>query len=359
MVFLDKCCIPQNDPVAKAYGISMLADYLRASKKLVILWSPNYLDRLWCVYELAVFLRTHGKEDVILVNLDHFKLCVSLMLLQFLSVPVLSLAEEHISGRIVYAGYALGAATSFLIGRRAFCSSDEWQGFCSKVKSFSVHRAKCSTLADRNTLRKLITDMYGSETKFAAVVRAIWLGEGEEKHYPAWLFSMATLRILCAPYVPLIVASTVHAIARRTRGVSVALIPVYRPGVIPEPLPGRVHTTLWDIRTSIVPLIMMSFRAPVMLIVVHKLTTSSTFRKFGKWCLSVTFSLTFAAYNCSTQLICGLQIFYHPLRMAPIARSVDEVLFWLGGIIAVGVVFSILRRSYASELLIDLSKPSH
>ncbi|KAF4744783.1 hypothetical protein FOZ63_022163, partial [Perkinsus olseni] len=158
-----------NDPVAKAYGISMLADYLRGSKKLVILWSPDYLDRLWCVYELAVFLRTHGKEDVILVNLDHFKLCVSLMLLQFLSIPLLSLAEQHISGRIVYVGYALGAATSFLIGQRAFGASDQWQGFCSKVERFSVHRAKCSTSADRNTLRKLITDMYGSEEKFAAI----------------------------------------------------------------------------------------------------------------------------------------------------------------------------------------------
>ncbi|KAF4693322.1 hypothetical protein FOZ60_011302 [Perkinsus olseni] len=93
IVFLDKCCIPQNDPIAKAYGISRLADYLRVSNKLLILWSPDYLERLWCVYELAVFLRFHKKEEVILVNLNHLELCMSLMIVQSFSIVTLLLIE--------------------------------------------------------------------------------------------------------------------------------------------------------------------------------------------------------------------------------------------------------------------------
>ncbi|KAF4693337.1 hypothetical protein FOZ60_011317, partial [Perkinsus olseni] len=116
MVFLDKCCIPQNDPIAKSYGISRLADYLHVSNKLLILWSPDYLERLWCVYELAVFLRTHKKEDVILVNMNHIKLCVSLMLLQWLSILTQRL-ERYIFGRDelnMLSGYALGLASAFI-----------------------------------------------------------------------------------------------------------------------------------------------------------------------------------------------------------------------------------------------------
>ncbi|KAF4740853.1 hypothetical protein FOZ62_003823, partial [Perkinsus olseni] len=64
--------------------------------KLLILWSPAYLDRLWCVYELAVFLRTHDKEDVIVVNLDHLKLCVTLMLTQFMSILIVSLDRQQV-----------------------------------------------------------------------------------------------------------------------------------------------------------------------------------------------------------------------------------------------------------------------
>ncbi|KAF4681913.1 hypothetical protein FOZ60_011354 [Perkinsus olseni] len=166
MVFLDKCCIPQKDPTAKSYGISKLADYLHASDKLLILWSPDYLDRLWCVYELAVFLQTHDEDDVILVNLDHLKLCVSLMLLQFFGSFILCVAEPRDDGMVpIFTWYTLqllGLATSLLIDQGAFDCGEEWQKFCSEVKRFNIDKAKCSSLADYSYLKQLITDMYGS-----------------------------------------------------------------------------------------------------------------------------------------------------------------------------------------------------
>ncbi|KAF4724572.1 hypothetical protein FOZ62_001863, partial [Perkinsus olseni] len=169
MVFLDKCCIPQNDPVAKSYGISRLADYLRVSNKLLILWSPDYLDRLWCVYELAVFLRTHKKEDVILVNVNHIKLCVWLMLLQWFGILIQRL-EVYLFGSVepsMLSGYALALASAFSIGLGAFRCAEDWQRSYSRVKSFSVHRSKCTSVADYHTLKQHITGMYGSEARFA------------------------------------------------------------------------------------------------------------------------------------------------------------------------------------------------
>eukprot|EP00913_Durusdinium_trenchii_P003683 g3409.t1 len=53
--FLDVVSIHQTDPVLMERGIYGLAGFLRMSKELRVLWSPRYLSRLWCVFELAAF----------------------------------------------------------------------------------------------------------------------------------------------------------------------------------------------------------------------------------------------------------------------------------------------------------------
>lgn len=62
-LFLDKVCIDQTDPVRKRAGIVALDSFIHASKNMIVLYNNDYLERLWCVYELAAYTAFDLKED--------------------------------------------------------------------------------------------------------------------------------------------------------------------------------------------------------------------------------------------------------------------------------------------------------
>mmetsp|Transcript_36963 Transcript_36963/g.102704 ORF Transcript_36963/g.102704 Transcript_36963/m.102704 type:complete len:579 (-) Transcript_36963:41-1777(-) len=55
MVFLDRLCIDRNNMSMKNAGIFGLAGILKDTQVMVILWSPQYCSRLWCMYEVATW----------------------------------------------------------------------------------------------------------------------------------------------------------------------------------------------------------------------------------------------------------------------------------------------------------------
>ena len=54
-VFVDKCCIDQVDARRKSSGILAIPEVLRRSRSLLVLYESDYFERLWCVFELAIF----------------------------------------------------------------------------------------------------------------------------------------------------------------------------------------------------------------------------------------------------------------------------------------------------------------
>ncbi|CAE8621962.1 unnamed protein product [Polarella glacialis] len=54
--FLDCLCINQGDAELKQLGIDSIGAYLRNSDSMLVLWAPAYFTRLWCCFELAVFM---------------------------------------------------------------------------------------------------------------------------------------------------------------------------------------------------------------------------------------------------------------------------------------------------------------
>ncbi|CAE7320941.1 Clip1, partial [Symbiodinium sp. CCMP2456] len=62
-IFLDIACINQTDQTEKAEGLVSLGAFLKRSRSLLVLWDATLVSRLWCIFEMAAFLRSHGLDS--------------------------------------------------------------------------------------------------------------------------------------------------------------------------------------------------------------------------------------------------------------------------------------------------------
>ena len=69
MFFLDKACINQTDPVLKELGIKNIGGFLRRSSSMLVICGRDYCSRLWCCYELSLYILLRGTENVRFVPL--------------------------------------------------------------------------------------------------------------------------------------------------------------------------------------------------------------------------------------------------------------------------------------------------
>ncbi|CAJ1409568.1 unnamed protein product [Effrenium voratum] len=75
-VFLDRLCIDQRDPAAKAQGVVSLGGVLKNSEELLVIWDRSYCERLWCNFELAAFLKAHEDEETVKVRVQPISLAI-------------------------------------------------------------------------------------------------------------------------------------------------------------------------------------------------------------------------------------------------------------------------------------------
>eukprot|EP00929_Paragymnodinium_shiwhaense_P043228 TRINITY_DN22264_c0_g1_i2.p1 TRINITY_DN22264_c0_g1~~TRINITY_DN22264_c0_g1_i2.p1 ORF type:complete len:673 (+),score=98.86 TRINITY_DN22264_c0_g1_i2:169-2187(+) len=147
-VFLDKLCIHQTDAAKKAEGILGLAGFLRASKRLVVLWSPRYFTRLWCSYELAAWSYLHSAQ---VRPVKFMPVSTASVILQFMVAvmvvcilgTILASSDKPDRGIGFYVTHALvGTAAAPLLANilGLIKSFEEIQ---ADVQGYDMHEAKC------------------------------------------------------------------------------------------------------------------------------------------------------------------------------------------------------------------------
>ena len=194
LVFFDRICINENDDDEKFASIFSLAGILKRSDKMLVLWDATWGDRLWCLFELAAFVKSkHVSEQVLLIRPTFLGPCsivlfggMFLVMLPLTTVPIPDPARLGdyfilipLSGAMVFlfiTGYFMVAAF-----RGYFRSVRALQ---VKLRNISFDNTRCSCcdaghvqdgtkiLCDRQIVKECVSIWFGSSEAFEDCVRS-------------------------------------------------------------------------------------------------------------------------------------------------------------------------------------------
>eukprot|EP00928_Gymnodinium_smaydae_P044007 TRINITY_DN29389_c2_g5_i1.p1 TRINITY_DN29389_c2_g5~~TRINITY_DN29389_c2_g5_i1.p1 ORF type:complete len:545 (+),score=48.54 TRINITY_DN29389_c2_g5_i1:81-1637(+) len=187
-VFFDRLCIHQGNPQRKAAGVRGLGTFLSYSKEMLIMWDKTYFQRLWCMYELAIFLASKETEKIVNlqpIDLGYFEFWGSIAgnlvilvgsllshsgIFGFLSRSLLEMGVPPIE--VIFALHMpLIWIFSFVYIRvlRKFAYSRA--DLIQVLDTFSEENCLCSCESDRAFVVESIRIIYGSVNNFNDVVK--------------------------------------------------------------------------------------------------------------------------------------------------------------------------------------------
>jgi hypothetical protein len=204
VLFFDKLCIHQTDAELKARGIWSIDAFLLNTEEIMILWDPSYFERVWCVFEMAIYmaLKPDGRIRFVCASFYAIEFIATIMvLLLSMSIIILGLSGAHwtnqvrLPDRLFLAVAILPFAWVVIVpiaflARRYVRTRDD---MLKQVERFSVACSKCSVESDRTYTKEVIEHVYGSEELFEITVRTTLR---ETLKYQSESFSFPYLMIL-------------------------------------------------------------------------------------------------------------------------------------------------------------------
>jgi len=121
--WVDKACIPQDVPDLKEKCILLIGKFIQKCDRVCVLFTWHYLERLWCVYEMARIVQDKDPSQV------------------FLQVE-------------------------------AFVNEQTFPLYLQAIRGFSIRSTKCFLDSDRELLQKQIESNYVSHSSFEVLVKS-------------------------------------------------------------------------------------------------------------------------------------------------------------------------------------------
>jgi len=180
--FVDKLCIHQTDARLKLAGMRSLGQFLDISERMTVLWSEDYFQRLWCIFEVATFGSRKGAAamEVLplwiapflygmlitnsLVMVFASWLQSSTLFLDLLDVFGASLGIGLFS---VICNFLPGVLTCMILRYKVIKhrEAEAW------VLEFNLDECKVAVESDRLLIYSEIAKLFGSEARFEEYVR--------------------------------------------------------------------------------------------------------------------------------------------------------------------------------------------
>ena len=210
-IFLDRICIHQKDTDRKRDGILSLGGFLKHSRSMLVLWDATYPTRLWTMFELAAFLKSHGGESHLLIRptiLGPTAICGSLCISFVFMAQIIVSSGNSMRDSLVQVAVSLIICVVFVHLLRLYCEWVETAWF--QLRSFSLVDAKthcCScnhvdetgarVACDREIILECLRTWFGSEEEFELCVRsqvslALEQGLGSKRFLLSWFLGISS-----------------------------------------------------------------------------------------------------------------------------------------------------------------------
>ncbi|CAE6949727.1 unnamed protein product [Symbiodinium sp. CCMP2592] len=209
--WLDKLCVDQTDETTKSDGIAGLPTIVANASELLVFWDKSYCERLWCSFELSIFVKSNGLKKLRLVPLWLTPWLLTTMLLSYVSARLtsafLEIDPSFVVGNTSKFTGAEGDALAFglhliyeyalqnqtcmlfwappiLIGLVSFQKKlDGHFDMLESMNSFDVRRAKCAVENDRFVIEAQVAELFdGLEDPIIAVpIEVVKTGEFDDE----------------------------------------------------------------------------------------------------------------------------------------------------------------------------------
>ncbi|CAE7248452.1 unnamed protein product [Symbiodinium sp. CCMP2456] len=169
MCFFDAACINQADPDLMQRGVYGLSGFLAVASELRILWSPPYLSRLWCVFELAAFRKANPAGRIVLKPLfvETGLLIIIVGIYGLIIVDEWRFGDAGVSAVLV----VLTMFPSYIwfhILRRLL---NDQHHLVNELRTFDIETVHCRSAEDTEYIYAAIHSWYGSSKAFTDHVR--------------------------------------------------------------------------------------------------------------------------------------------------------------------------------------------
>ena len=196
LVFLDRICINENDKNLKLACIFSLAGILKRSETMLVLWDSSWTDRLWCLFELAAFLKSKdANEQALLLRPTFLGPCsivlfvgASIVVLPLVATPIPNVGVQHFELASVYSAcvFLIVSGYPIVVAFRMYFRSVETLKVKLHTASFDTARCLCCDLGhmnedgrpvmcDRQIVKECVCNWFGSQEAFEDCVRSVVL----------------------------------------------------------------------------------------------------------------------------------------------------------------------------------------
>ena len=198
---MDKLCIDQTDADTKMQGISELPAIVSSSEQMLVLLGETYFDRLWCSFELSIFVKLRGLDKLRLVPLwlapwlltsllsSYLALRLTAIYMTVVNEPALGLVALRYDGVAQQAPIAYGASRMlvYLVNAPSTATFATMsfllvsvvtfpqkllahEAMLQDIRCYNIRSAKCSVEEDRQRIQEHVAELFdGLEDPVLAV----------------------------------------------------------------------------------------------------------------------------------------------------------------------------------------------